>query len=449
MDRLYPVDAEAAVLGGCLYQQEVIGELTLKPAEFSSSRHQRIYTAVREMYAAGIPVDTVTLEHHLGKALAAEGSEAESVAYLAALALRCPNKDNVHAYAEIVRNGAELRRMRYFASQLDSAITRGSDLPELRSMLAAEVDRLGGDGGPAVTLADCTLANEFRPGLPSGVGLERFVPGGIPRDKVTVIFGDTGNFKTTVKNAIMFNLARAGHRVLDVSLEDSSSLTVARYLAQVHNLPYGLVASGECKVPALSEADREVLGRIVDGSKVRPSIGDIVACARANGVGAVFIDYVQLLDGCSGDHVELASAMRLAQLAAARDGVAYVLISQIKQEVKYRALTRDKTGRPMGDPRPGIRDCFGSSAISTAAKLGIGVFRPWAYCAVPTNSNSPVGVYSSWLDRHPSVEEALQVYPKILELIVDKNVLGPSGQEAATVRCLVEPETGKLSQFEL
>jgi KaiC/GvpD/RAD55 family RecA-like ATPase len=60
-------------------------------------------------------------------------------------------------------------------------------------------------------------------GLPSGIGLECLVPGGIPRDKVTTVFSDEGTFKTTLVTQIAYTIARSGP-VTVVTLEDSAEL---------------------------------------------------------------------------------------------------------------------------------------------------------------------------------------------------------------------------------
>lgn len=453
-DRLHPEDAELAVLGGIILRNDLIGKLALAPEDFSEHfpRHRHVFRAMLALSERKAPIDVLTLEHELtntkGWDLESNLNEAVGgIGFLAQLEHRVPTSEAVEHYARIVRESASLRRLQRYAIDLHDKVTSGADPDTLQSMLAGAPAILGGHG-TSRTL-DQVPMDEFQPGLPSGIGIERFVPGGIPRDKVTCIFGDTGNFKSTVKNAILFSLARAGHRCLDVSLEDPSSLTVARYLAQKHGLPYGQIATGQVAVPALDDQDTATLGRIIDGSQLRPRMLDIVAEARRQSVVAVFLDYVQLLDGCSADHTELAESVRLAQLSAGRDGIAYVLVSQVKQDVRWRATNKDKSGRPMGDPWASIRDTFGSAAISTGSKLGLSVWRPWATSPLAEHRSSAIELYRDWIDNHSSQDYAWEKYPRILEIIVDKNVLGPAGRDAATVRLEVTPETGHVKEFNL
>lgn len=449
MDRLRPLEAERAVLGAIINKNELFQRLGVTEDDFFSPVHRRIYTAMVDLVEAGTAIDEVTLSNALisRPSWNLEKSQLEEVgglAYVAQLGLCVPTVDNAHHYAGIVCEAAHLRRLQHIVETFDSRIAGGANAADLYALFAKETTPLG-KGEPSPTLADV----KPRPvaGLPTGLGIERFVPGGLPRDKVTVIYGETGSFKTTIKNHVLFSLARAGHRCLDVSLEDSSDLTLARYLAQRHSVPYGELAAQTVEAPPLDEDDKEILGRIVDGSTIRPSIDRVVAAARNEGVSAVFIDYIQLLEGCSSDHTELAEAMRKAQLAAKEDGIAYVFLSQVKQDVNYRATQRDGQGRIVGDPRPRINDTLGSSAIRTHAKLGLGVFRPWAYCPVPTNPNGPYGDYCEWVNNYPGgVEAAMALYPGLLEIIIGKNVMGPAQQ---TVHVMVDPATGKVRPYAL
>lgn len=453
MDRLHPGEAEATVLGGIIHDNENIDKLSwLGPEDFSSTRHSVIYRAMSDLRSSGAPIEPLSLEHYLSKQpnFRMDGNELESVngfSYLAQLNLRCPTKDSVQYYAGIIKQASQLRRLRRLTADVHDRIAAGVELATVQGMLQEAVTVLGRpvSATEPATLADVRL-EQTAGGLPSGVGIELFVPGGIPRDKVTVLFGDTGQFKTSVKNAILFTMARSGFRCLDVSLEDSSNLTVARYLSQRTGIPYGAIAAGTVSAPALEEEDRQVLGRIVDGSRLAPRMVSLVAEAKRLAVAAVFVDYIQLLDGCSSDHTELAESMRLAQLSAARDGIAYIFVSQVKQDVRYRTLQRDNSGRSVGDPRPGIRDTLGSSAIGTHAKLGLGLFRPWAYCKAPTSESGPVGDYCKWLNNHLNMEQALVEYENCVEIIVDKNVLGAA---PATVRVQVDPPTGLVTPWDL
>lgn len=309
----------------------------------------------------------------------------------------------------------------------------GRRLPTLVEIAQREVERV--------------LSGEGHSGLPCGLGIERVVPGGIPTDKVTVLFGESGNFKTTVKNAIMLNLARAGHTVLDASLEDSNELTSQRYLAQLTGIGYGLFSDPS----SLTDTDRRNLdatdvggaaANVIMGGEVSPNIDEIIRIARyykrERGLSAVFVDYIQLLEGPKrfSEREMLTYIMRKAQNAAKRDGIAYIMVSQSNQKVEYREAH---------DKRPKTGDLFGSSTLHQYCKLLIGVYRPSKYNFEPPGtrqSHTLDRAYRQLYDTDPGFEAE---YRRLLELHILKNVVG----ETAVVHADVDAPTGVVTASEI
>src|SRR5688572_31269630 len=104
--------AERAVLGGVLLENEalnVVLELPLSAEDFYSDAHSRIYEAMSTLFAAGQPVDTVTLRDRLATSnlLHAVGGDE----YLLGLTNTIPTVSNIEAHAKIVREKAIVRRL--------------------------------------------------------------------------------------------------------------------------------------------------------------------------------------------------------------------------------------------------------------------------------------------------------------------------------------------------
>lgn len=279
------------------------------------------------------------------------------------------------------------------------------------------------------------LQTDQRPtGLPSGLGIERRVPGGIPRDKVTTIFAEAGNFKTTFKNHLLISMAEAGHRVLDVSLEDSTELSAHRYLSRLSGVPYGLIAGGVMSKEQVGQLEvtqtaREVADRVLIVDSIDPTPDNIFRCAVEQRVSAVTVDYIQLLAGPGGLKDRLDDLMIKAQRFAKKHRIAPIFISQQKQ-----GNERDEAD----DPRPKKGDALGSSAMRIGSKLLIGLFRPYSYCKAPSSPKGPYGVYSRFVSANPAHAE---IYPQFLECWILKNVLGAE----TPVLLKVQPETGVMS----
>jgi len=288
----------------------------------------------------------------------------------------------------------------------------------LREVLDSEVSRIRNNLAPT--------------GLPAGLGIERRVPGGLPGDKITCIFADAGNFKTTVKNHMLVNIASAGHKVLDVSLEDSPELTADRYLARLSGVSYGSIAGGVMLpgevadvVDASARLEADVAaGNIIVPDGISPTADAILAVARSTRARVIAVDYVQMLDGYGGQKAVLDDAVRKFQTFAQSQNVCVILVSQQKQE------DTNKT-----DPRPGLSDMLGSSAMRIGAKLVIGLFRPYNYCKVPTSNRGPYAMYNRFTSANP---DYIDMYPEILEAWVLKNVLGRTG----ALHWRIDAETG-------
>jgi hypothetical protein len=184
----------------------------------------------------------------------------------------------------------------------------------------------------------------------------------------------------------------------------------------------------------------EVAERIIMEDQCEPRIEAIIRLARyyqrTRNAAAVVVDYIQLLDGSGTQKQVLDDAIQRAQRAAKHDRMAYIFVSQVKAEVTNRKPED-------GGPRPTLDDCLGSSAMRIGTKLGLGVFRPWKYCRVPL----PKGAFSEYAalaQRWPEGNFIKEVYPRILEIWISKNVLG---EAPVCIPCLVDLPTGRIEPF--
>lgn len=139
-------ECEASILGGIILRNSLLGELAeLETDAFYVPKHRIVFGAMRNLEAAGKPIDSATLEHEIEKAgkLDAMGG----VGFLGELALSVPTVDNVHAYAQIV---AQAHRNRLailsIASAFERAKTWQHDPAELISEVAGELGRLEHEG---------------------------------------------------------------------------------------------------------------------------------------------------------------------------------------------------------------------------------------------------------------------------------------------------------------
>lgn len=421
-------------------------------AQIFNLRYRTVWAGAKKLYEDGKGVDLVTLATELERdgRLDAIGG----YAWLAKLLMQSPDEALADRYAEIVKDGHVGRELRRLASEIPAALAGGASVQDVSDRLRSFVDRVE-DSTPAqsVSLMDA-VAEEYgriaadlermakgqaaESGLPSGLGLERFVPGGIPRDRLTLIFGETGTYKTAIKQWISDTVAASGKYVLDFTLEDSAELTAQRFLARHTGIPYGRIAAREltdAEVKRLQELlplAKQVAERTIVVGNVPATIEEAVRLsrywARRVPLAAVFVDYVQLLEPSQNARENEAKALlevcKKAQRAAHRDKLAWVLVSQINRDHRHRE-----------DKRPVLNDIYGGSAVQHTTKLAIGVYRPSAHEPEPSGENP-------WLAMYTNAVDGKKKYADALELWIRKSVAGETN-----VFCpvLVDRPTGKMT----
>lgn len=443
---------ERTVLGQILKDEACYNEAGLEPEHFFAPPHQEIMRAMRRLKQAGSSIDVISVADALGANLDAIGG----YAYLGELELGVVTTSNVATHAATVRDRWLQRQISLVPSQLTAA-TGTEQLQELRD----RVDYLSGltcltpptlresyEQEKESILTDMeriAAGEELAFGLNTGLGIEGVVPGGIPFGKLTLLFGESGNYKTTAKNNILAGAARLGPgKLLDVSLEDANRLATQRFIASHTGVNYGRIATRKLtpadvgKLTTLGEAALAPADRIILGGDLPPKVDKIIDLARdlkrKVGLVAVCIDYIQMLDEyVYGGHQGLAAALGKLQRAAKRDDLAYILISQVSKDVDERSRDKKRS------TRPSMEDLFGSSFLKFNSKLGIGVYRPWKYEKVPKASRRQGDPdYTRLFNEHP---DGHKLYSYVIELWINKNILG---EVDVCVLCMVNPSTGKM-----
>src|SRR5215216_2975090 len=140
------LQAEESVLGAALLSRDAIGAVSeqgLRPEDFYRPAHQHIFDAVRALYSAGAPADTITVADELRRAGLLEqvgGTEA-----LHALQNATPAISNAAHYARIVQDTAILRRLIHVAGDIAELaygepddVTKAVDEAESRVFKVAE-----------------------------------------------------------------------------------------------------------------------------------------------------------------------------------------------------------------------------------------------------------------------------------------------------------------------
>lgn len=441
-------DQEVSLVGRLILNPELADECGLAPEHFANRYCGQMYGAILHLSNTKNSVEEVDIVTYLADGN--KDAEAHWWSYLSKTVSTAAAPGVYLSISDLIRREYGKRKTASITSEAAAKVQEAHDANHvIASTIQAleEIQTLGqttrktqADEAKSLIANLSSLGEIDTAGLPSGVGLEDVVPGGIPKDKVTVLFGETGTFKTTLKSNIIDSIAKEGKTVLDFSLEDSNSLTLYRSLARISGVPYSRFATSSftrediSKLSRLGNSDLSHLKNVITIGDIPPSADEIIRVSRQykkQGLAAVVIDYITLLDwGRNSERQMLNDAMLKFQRAAKRDGVAYIVVSQLNDERLH------ERGRP--DARPILRDLFGSSSLRTACKLAVATYRPGKYG--PPKSKYDKEVYGELYALDPDK------YNNIIELWVRKNVLG---EDNVPVYVLCDRKTGKMTPYSL
>ncbi len=443
----YIANCERAVVGRALINPEYWSRAGLGGHQFCDPKLGEVWDMIGELHLAGAEVSEAAVCSALDSR-----ARLKYVGGFAAVS-QLPLVDGpATSGPDFIRNAWLVREAKYLTVDIPTMLRQGLSGDEILGQLRNRIDELTEGNTRSVTSLGEAGAQEIahiradyekvscgiplNVGLPTGLGLEQYVPGGIPRDKLTLLFGETGTYKTALKQNLIDAIALGSPegRILDFSLEDSIQLTTQRFLARISGVPYGRIATRElepgdlARINAAFPAARAAADRVHVVGDVPGSIEEalrLVQQFRKDGLVAVFLDYIQLVSTEWDEIVQICTKM---QRSAKVDKVAWVAISQLKQD---RIDARE-------DKKPWLSDCYGGPGMKMCPKLAVGVYRPSQYVKEP-------GPKNRWHVMYHNAENGAQQYENLLELIIRKNVVGETN---VSVPVLVDRPSGRMVPYQ-
>lgn len=455
------VEAEQGLLGALLFDNSLAERLPpLAASDFYYPEHQKIYAAIREMVAAGITADAVTLKARFSQD-AALNDIGGGVYLMKLLDAAAPLSSQAISYAALIRDLA-MRRALHDAAQrimaLASKPPEKHDAGDLIIDAQHAIDAIGASASDVklVTLAEAAdsyiadLDNKQAQALPTGLELlDRRLGGGLFRGDLIVVAGRPSMGKTTLAMNIGRNISKAttdpktgeikpGARVGVFSSEMSAqslamrALSASGYVASeygIERFSYAHLRNGAPNI------ERKLIRRAADGlrdynmlidDRAGLTVRQIEWAARAmrrqlGGLDAIVIDYLQILGRPAGDNAARAlGEMTQALKTLARNmKIAVVLLSQLSRAAESR-----------DDKRPQLNDLRESGAIEQDADVVIGVYRE-AYYLERREPRDEDGAdkLAEWTERMDRVRD-------LIEAITLKQRNGPPGTDE--LRALVK-----------
>ncbi len=367
--------AEQATVGGMLLSKTAIDDVTevMRPADFYIPKHEVIADAILALAGRDEPTDALAVIHELeqtGHLARAGGAE-----YLHTLTGIPSTAANAGYYAEIVADFAVRRRLIEGGTRIvQMGYASEGRTDELVSNAQAEVDEVMSAKRQSVRMIGATLGETFA-GLadppvymPSPwASIDKMI-GGFAPGSFYVIAARPGEGKT---NWVLQAAAKAAR----VGLVAFSSLEMTEQELQVRLLSqFGDVSMTSLRRHTLSDDEWNRAARAKDVLLKAPifideseqaTVGTVAAHARAvsrkGKLAAVFVDYLQLIDGEGQDRRVVVDniAKGLKQLAK-RMQVPVIAAAQ---------LNRGERGRGRERPLPTLRDLREAGGIEANADV--------------------------------------------------------------------------------
>lgn len=398
----HSVDAEQAVLGGLMLDNTEWDNLAdvLLAEDFYRPEHQLIFGVMSQQSEANSPIDVVTLVESLNSRNELES--AGGLDYLSELAGNARGTANIHAYADIIRERAILRRLISVANGIaNSGYNTGGKksaviLDEAEQQVFNIADERPQDQGPlpinplltkAVDRIDELAGSEGGlTGLSSGyTDLDEMTSGWQKSDLIIVAgrpsMGKTAFAMNLVEHAILNN----DKPVLVFSLEMPAQSLIFRMLSSIGRIDQTRLRSGQ-----LTDEDwpgfNAAIGKLKDSPLyIDDSAGlspmEMRARARRivrehGSLGMVVVDYLQLMQikGFGENRVgEISEISRSLKLLAREFECPVVALSQLNRGLEQRP-----------NKRPIMSDLRESGAIEQDADVISFIYRDEVY-----NEDSP------------------------------------------------------------
>lgn len=366
--RDHALDAEWAVLGSLLIDPGIQQPLFAKvrPEHFMNQSNRLIFTAARDLFRAGEPVDAVTVRAKVGQ---------EYTDYLRQLRDMTPTSANWEIYAQIMEEQTAHAKIRELASKLLEQPT----LDDCRALVADMGQAL--TAGPEVDAWTMRqMVSDFFTAQDPDAPAPEYISYGLdvldqrnytePGD-VVIIGGYPSDGKTALALSMAYHMAEK-HKVGFFSLETDKRKIRDRLMSFVGQISLGDIkrrrltdpdwVSLAAKSPEMSKRDLTVI------QAAGMTASAIQGVAQAYGFQVILIDYIQLVtpetDWRAPRSEQIADVSRSFHTFAQRTGTLVVELAQLARSEKGK-------WRP-----PTMQDLKESGQLEQDADIILLLYRP-------------------------------------------------------------------------
>lgn len=371
--RLVPanIEAEQALLGAVLLDNDALLMVKTTPGEFYLEKHADIWYAMQSLQAEGKPIDMITLTAKLENA--GKLAELGGAAYLTGLYNATPSAAGAATYADAIERAAFCRQLVGIAGEIAGIAYDSKDAAKDEMMARAHRALMAVDAPDArqdgLSLYDAI--SEFIPelteylsgkreawGVPTGLkDLDAYI-GGLAFGEMSLIAADPAQGKTMLATTIAVNAAMRGYAGAFFSLEMKRRQLMLRFFAERGNVDTANIRRGTlcetAKAKMFDEVEKvqDLPLYIYDEPKDTAGIlRDILRLQRrleAQGQELKFamVDYSDLLqDRGETEVVRMKNISHALKNIAKRTGVALVVVHPITRDRTSQIVKDEKTGK--------------------------------------------------------------------------------------------------------
>lgn len=335
-----------AALGAMLMSRDAISEVIpiIKEEDFYRPNNGLIFSAIKELFVRGEPVDPVTLASELdsrGHLMRVGGAGT-----ILDLSQATPTAVNAAYYAKIVAEKSRLRQMSQLGLRLHQlAHTEGHDSDELVAQAEQyfqEIQQPAKSGG---MLKDIIAGWRDWQETDAGIiatpwpDLNRDLPaGGLATGTLTVIGGRPGGGKSNAGLNLALEAAENGHRTTVFSVEMDKYEVLSRILAAATWSPFreiiGRKMSKETweRVEEWIDTNQDIPLEIQDKAYI--TVEEVIAHCRARRPEVLFVDYAQLINPSNprlSRNEQVSHITRSLKVAAKQLNMAVIAASQLNR----------------------------------------------------------------------------------------------------------------------
>ncbi len=401
------IETEWAVLGSLIMDNSLVAELVCQPEDFVDETCSTIYGAVRDLLDAGEPADAITISSRLK-----DQTGRDYMQSVFAITEATPSTVNAKHYHKLLMSRSRVRRARQLTEDVQS-IKDAGDIQAVASQLMALCVESGKRHQHTQTDSVRAAIDRLEqyeqgvePGLPTGLATLDDKLGGLQPSDLVIIAARSQHGKT----ALMSHIANSQTEPVGIiSGEQPHEQIGMRSLAMVGNVRLSDMRRGRLEDrhwERLLRAAQELSQRkVLIYDRGNPSISEIEVQARRwafhHGIKALFVDFLQLVSGGSGEAHRLQIGDVVYRLKAlAKDlQINVTALAQVSRKVDSYAEGNNFLGR-----MPYTQDIADSAKIEDGADQIITLYRPqvyWpnvdrlqgrAYLNVCKNRHGPVGI---------------------------------------------------------